>query len=520
MTGFDWPGVCAQRILAIDWSDSPLGPIDRWPAALVQTLTMMLRSASPKVLIWGDSLTTFFNDSILATMHEGSIDGIGTPYPQFRPELWEQMKSDVARVAGGEYQLTAEVVRDARFGRGDTEFYRVCFSRTPLARDNQFGILLDLHDETPARRTEARLREENLLIQGLFAEAPVFIAYFAADKLTIELCNRAFEKAFGKHDVMTRPLLEAIPELAEQGFREVLDHALATGELWSSENTLVRVVDSRTGLSEDRFFDMMLQPVAQADGPGKGLLCAGYDVTTRSIAQAKADSLRDNLLHLSRINAMGTMAMTLAHELNQPLAAAENYLNAGLRIDAQDPLAYRNVLSRAKEQVERAATVIRTMRTALAKGEVEREPVAIRAAFARSRQLLDPDLCQGFVFETEIAPGSEAVLFEKVQFEQVLYNLLNNSLNASADSPVRKVILSAALSGRARIRITLRDFGSGFASHQLDALFDRVGSSSGKGLGMGLALTRTIVEANGGSIHGANLPDGGAMITLEVDRAG
>jgi two-component system, LuxR family, sensor kinase FixL len=240
------------------------------------------------------------------------------------------------------------------------------------------------------------------------------------------------------------------------------------------------------------------------------------DLTERQSAEARLQELQSELVHISRLTAMGEMASTLAHELNQPLAAINNYLKGSQRILAgredEDSVLVRQAVEKSSEQALRAGQIIRRLRDFVARGESERriESVAKIAEEASALALVgakDHGLRTTFHFNR----GKDFVLADKVQIQQVLLNLIRNAIEAMQDSPTRNLTISAGGHEDELIRIGVADTGSGIRPEVADKLFQPFFTTKREGMGVGLSICRTIVESHGGRIWVEPNPGGGTI---------
>jgi C4-dicarboxylate-specific signal transduction histidine kinase len=236
----------------------------------------------------------------------------------------------------------------------------------------------------------------------------------------------------------------------------------------------------------------------------------------RKQAEKEARQRRDELAHVTRVATMGELTSSLAHELNQPLAAIRNYANAAQRFLSQG----EPDLSKTREALEgiirddrRAAEVISRVRGLLKKEEPHYRPVHMNnviqeiLAFIRSDSVLE-----GLSIETELAPELPAVPGDQVQLQQVLLNLMLNAVDAmnKAKPDLRKLVIKTENKEDRSVKISVRDFGSGINEVHQDKLFEPFYTTKPAGMGMGLAISQRIIHAHGGSIQAENNPDGGA----------
>ncbi len=249
------------------------------------------------------------------------------------------------------------------------------------------------------------------------------------------------------------------------------------------------------------------------------------DISERIETEERLGSLRSELTHVGRLNAMGELAAGLAHEINQPLTAISNYLAAARRGLAQadrNEDALRDQIIAAGDQSLRAGEIIRRMRDFASRHETETriEPVeaAIRAASALvlvGYERLDVTICY------ELAPDADFMFADRIQVQQVLVNLLRNSLDAlyTVAKERRRIRIASRVVDAEWIEIAVSDTGPGIAAAILAQLYMPFTSTKGKaGMGIGLSICRRIVEAHGGSLQAENLASGGAEFRFTVPR--
>ena len=185
-------------------------------------------------------------------------------------------------------------------------------------------------------RIERILRERDLL-QELFEQAPGFIAMVEGPEHRYTLSNAANNRLLGRSDVVGKTVLEAFPELAEQGVIAILDEVYATGTPFIAYG-LPFIIRREDGAETDtHYIDTIYQPIRDASKQIIGIFAGGHDVTAHRLAQERVQALQTDLIHVSRASAMDAMASTMAHELNQPLTSISNYMEAARRIAAGEP---------------------------------------------------------------------------------------------------------------------------------------------------------------------------------------
>jgi two-component system sensor kinase FixL len=258
--------------------------------------------------------------------------------------------------------------------------------------------------------------------------------------------------------------------------------------------------------------------VEREDGRPVRIFGTKQDVTGERAAQETVRALQRELLHASRMTAMGTMASTLAHELNQPLTAIANYM-AAARLKGESGGAGEDLLgciAHAEETALRAGEIIRRLRAMTLGGTARRETFDLRKAAEAAAALagaIHPGLRVDFAI-----PKATSVCGDRVQIEQVLLNLLQNADEAAGGGSCR-VQVAAAAEGPL-VTVFVADDGPGFSDALLGGAFDTAVSSKAGGTGIGLSISRTIVEAHGGHISARNRPEGGAEVRFTLPRRG
>ncbi len=249
------------------------------------------------------------------------------------------------------------------------------------------------------------------------------------------------------------------------------------------------------------------------------------DLTERQQTQLRLQELQAELIHMSRFSALGEMASTLAHELNQPLTAAASYLNGARRLmdggQAETLPTARDAVEHAAEQVLRAGQIIRRLRDFVARGENERQienlPKLIEEASALA---LVGAKETGVRVLYQLDPRAEFVLADKIQVQQVLLNLMRNAIEAMQEVAKRELTISTHPLDGETVRIDVTDTGPGIAEEIVKQLFQPFVTTKREGMGVGLSISRTIIEAHGGHLWAEPNPGGGTVFRLTLKTIG
>jgi two-component system, LuxR family, sensor kinase FixL len=248
------------------------------------------------------------------------------------------------------------------------------------------------------------------------------------------------------------------------------------------------------------------------------------DITQRQKSEARLQELQSELAHVSRLTAMGQMASALAHELNQPLSAIVSYMKGSRRLlesggeDRSGLL--RDAMDKAGDQALRAGQIIRRLREFVGRGDSERRVESVKKLIEEASALaLVGTKDQGVRVRFQFDPAVNLVLVDKVQIQQVLLNLLRNAVEAMAALERRELVISTAAGDDHTVAVSVVDTGAGIAPELMSQLFQPFVTNKRHGMGVGLSICRTIVEAHGGQITVERNPAGGTIFRFTVRAA-
>ena len=254
-----------------------------------------------------------------------------------------------------------------------------------------------------------------------------------------------------------------------------------------------------------------------------------WDISDRKRAEEEAKHHQEELVHVMRLSTMGEMASGMAHELNQPLTAVASYCETAQKmVEEQPAMPHRlgDILGRALDQTHRAGDIIRRLRDFVSKGTTQKESVDIDQLIRDVIDLLEWELRNSHVKVDFSHCGHDCrVLVDKVQIEQVLLNLVRNSLEAIQNAGTeegRVVLKTHRMQGNGNlVEVTVSDNGPGVDEQMIDTLFNPFQTNKGTGMGMGLSISRSIIEAHGGKLWVAKAPSNGAVFgfSLPLDEA-
>ena len=240
------------------------------------------------------------------------------------------------------------------------------------------------------------------------------------------------------------------------------------------------------------------------------------DLTDRQQTEARLRDLQTELVHVSRLTAMGEMASTLAHELNQPLSAIANLLTGSRRLldrgRPEDQAKVRDAVDKASAQALRAGDVIHRMREFVRRGASERAPERLSKVVEDAAALALIGAREHLVTtRLKLDPAADAVYADRVQIQQVLVNLIRNAVDAMADSPRRELTIASKRLADGTAQVSVTDTGSGINDDFRERLFQPFMTTKAEGMGVGLSISRSIIEAHGGRIWADANPKGGTV---------
>lgn len=271
-------------------------------------------------------------------------------------------------------------------------------------------------------------------------------------------------------------------------------------------------------------------PMELAVGETKGAMPSytGFirDLTQSQETETRLQELQNELVHVSRLTAMGEMASTLAHELNQPLSAIANLLTGSRRLIDRgreaDQAKVRDAIDRAAAQALRAGEVIHRMRDFVRRGASERAGESLSKLIEEASALaLIGERDRQVDVRLSLDPAADAVYADRVQVQQVLLNLIRNGIDAMQESGARRkaLTITSAVTDEGWSRVSVADTGPGIAPEVLERLFQPFMTTKPQGMGVGLSISRSIIEAHGGRIWAEANPGGGALFRFTLPPA-
>jgi two-component system, LuxR family, sensor kinase FixL len=362
---------------------------------------------------------------------------------------------------------------------------------------------------------------EDSLFQTLMATAVDGIVVIDAHG-TVSAYNAACERLFGYQagEVLGRNVKMLMPSPYREEHDGYLQRYQATGE-----PRIIGIGREVTGQCKDgSTFPMYLSVGEGAFNGQKIYVGIIHDTTTREISRKRLSELQMELLHVSRLSDMSQMTAALAHELNQPLTAIMNYVKAARRTltGADDPRVAKaqELIDKAADQTARAGKIIRHLRDFIEKRETVRSREDLN-------QIAEEALALGFIgaadlnvkIRTELTAKLPPVLIDKVQIQQVIINLVRNSIEAMQSAVRRELSVTTRKLDGELLEVAVADTGPGLSAEVSSRLFQPFITTKEKGMGIGLTICQSIVEAHGGRIWASPREEGGVIFHFTLPPA-
>jgi signal transduction histidine kinase len=505
------------------WENTPLGPYDSWASPLTCWVQFLLMSAQPTLLLWGADQTLIFNDAYARTLGARYPEILGKPFAQVAAPIWDHLSQYVEDAYAGRSGVVEDIELPIwRTGYSETGFYSFAYTPvfSPEGGAAPIGVLSLLTDRTDKIAYKKKLARELDLLQEVYEHAPGFIAMAEGPEHRFKFANAAYRELVGREDIIGRTVAEVLPEIQSQGFIDLLDRVFQTGVPYVGRAIPIEFQIDPNSPPKKRYIDTIYHPVRDADGTIIGLFAEGHDVTEHVQAETLAGKLQSQLLRVSRSTAMESFGSAVAHEINQPLAPAVNYLAIARKLvgGGEQQEALTNALDKASAATMRAGDILRRMRALATTGSTSSQPTDLTVTVLEAIALVR--MASPNISVLTASLESAVVMADSVQVQQVLMNLLKNAQEAMVDSAQPEIVISIT-KGQEFATVRVEDRGPGIPPEKIHELFEWFVTTKSEGTGIGLPISQRIVEAHAGRIWAENGEDGAIFsFTLPLANEG
>jgi len=409
---------------------------------------------------------------------------------------------------------------ETRRRRKDGSIIDVSVTVSPVWDDDGalIGASKVARDITAARAAQAALLEREAHLQSVLDTVPDAMVVIDTRGI-MQSFSATAERLFGYQasEAVGKNVSILMPQPYRGHHDAYLSRYMATGE-----RRIIGVGRLVVGQRKDgSTFPMELAVGEMRSGDRRFFTGFVRDLTERQQTQQRLQDLQSELIFMSRFTALGEMASTLAHELNQPLTAATAYLNGVRRLldggKPDDISIARGGVESAAEQMLRAGQIIKRLREFVARGETDRQPENLAKLVEEASALAlvgarETGAKVSFAFD----PAVGLVLVDRIQIQQVILNLVRNAVEAMQEVEKRELEVSTRWVDAETVEIAVKDTGPGIAPEIAEKLFQPFMTTKPQGMGVGLSISRTIVEAHGGRLWAEVNPAGGTIFHLTL----
>ncbi len=491
-------GEMADLTRDFDWSQTAIGPFERWPDALLVTVNTLLASPHPMFLWWGQELVQFYNDAYRRLLRDDKHPlALGQKGPDCWPEIWPIISPQIDQVmttglAIGKEDQLIPIFRD---GKLEDVYWTYAYSPVRDMCGQICGTLVTCSETTRKQLAEQTLRQDFKRLADLFEQAPAFFTLLRGPQHIFEMINPPYQQLLGPRSVVGKTVREALPEVEDQGFISLLDNVYRTGEAFIGRSTPIKLARHGSEVLEERTLDFVYQPMRDSNGEISGIIVLGVDVTEGKRAEQV-------ILQTEKLAAVGRLATSIAHEINNPLESVTNLIYLAQQ---------SNVLADTKAYLEAAEIELRRV-SAITNQTLRFHRQSTSPKPVRAEELFDSTLSiyRGRLINSQIELLRRDRTLRSVrcfdgEIRQVLSNLVGNAIDAMSGRGGRLLVRSREgtnwKTGEKGVLFTVADNGSGMSGDTASKIFEPFFTTKGfSGTGLGLWVSQEIVKRHRGKL--------------------
>lgn len=523
-------GRAAERIAAIDWDSHPLGPPAGWPQGLKTALSLVFNSPESMVLCWGRPLWFFHNDTYEKLLGPRAEWAMGSRFDQVWAEAIEQALPIIEDAMAGKSRRFNDLPWKLGADRGAADtWFTFSYSRILDADGDPAGLFVFTNETTAKVLADKRLAETVERQRRSLEQMPGFVAILSGPEHRFEFGNEAYGEISGQRDFLGRTVREVFPDIAGQGFFELLDRVYSTGEPFRARGMPLHL-DRPDG---DRFIDLLYDPIRDEAGAVVGIFVGGYDVTdlVRSrealatanaqletrVASAVADLMatEESLRQAQKMEAVGQLTGGLAHDFNNLLAGISGALELMQTRIAQGRHAdVDRYMTTAQGAVRRAAALTHRLLAFSRRQTLDPRPTDVNHLIVGMEELVRRTVAPSIGVEIVAAPDLWTALVDPPQLENALLNLCINARDAMPGGGVITVetanhVLDAQAAAAndlpqgEYLSLCVTDTGTGMSAEVMAKAFDPFFTTKplGEGTGLGLSMIYGFAQQSGGQVR-------------------
>jgi len=542
-------GEASQIIAEFDWTVTSLGPIECWPETLKASIALILRSPVPIVTLWGQDGIMIYNDaySVFAGGRHPKL--FGSKVREGWPEVAD-FNDNVMKVGltGQTLAYRDQELTLLRNGSPEQVWMNLDYSPLLDERGQPAGVMAIVVETTSKIRAQRELSGEREALRRMFEQAPGFIAVVSGPDHRFTMANDAYLQLAGYREVLGRTVREALPEIGDQGFINLLDQVYKSGKPFVGRGERVYLRHTKDAEPEQHYLDFVYQPIV-TDGQASGIFIQGHDVTEARMMESALQTLNatleqrvidevferskaeEQLRQVQKMEAVGHLTGGIAHDFNNMLAVILGGLTVMKRKLAKGEVDIERFADGAIEGAQRAASLTQRLLAFSRQQPLAPETFSANGLVAGMSDLLGRTLGEPIKIETVLAGGLWQILADRVQLESAIINLSVNARDAMPQGGRLTIETSNAyvddifarefaIPPGQYVLIEVADTGSGMTSDVVAKAFDPFYTTKevGKGTGLGLSQVYGFVRQSGGHVKIYSEPGIGTTVKIYLPR--
>ena len=541
-------GEVGALMRAHDWAATPLGQPESWPQPLKTLVGVMLASRQPMLIVWGPEHTTLYNDGYAAMCGARHPAALGRPFDELWADIWDKVEPILLRSLSGQAVHMDDIAFVMmRNGYPEEAFFAFGYNPVRDETGEVAGMFCTCTETTARVRAEREASAAFNRLRDLFKQAPGFMCVLRGPEHVFELVNASYQQLVGGRDPTGKSVREALPEVVDQGFFELLDKVYATGEPFIGRGASIMLRHGPDQQMTERFLDFVYQPIHDDEGRVTGIFVEGSDVTeaylstealkalTATLEQRVEERTRElqvaeeQLRQAQKMEAVGQLTGGIAHDFNNLLTIIKSSteLLGKPNLPEERRVRYVGAIS---DTVDRASKLTGQLLAFARRQSLTPEIFDVNDRVHRVTDMLGTIVGARIRIERQTHHEPCHVEADVSQFETALVNLAVNardamegegvlSLSVHCGAPIPQ-IRGHGYSAAPFVAVSMRDTGSGIPEDKLSSIFEPFFTTKevGKGTGLGLSQVFGFAKQSGGNIEVESEVGTGTTFTLYLPQ--